>query len=110
MPMPQLNTRSISASATLPCSWSQAKSGGAVQLPRSMRARELSGRTRGTFSTRPPPVMCARPLTGIALQELQHGFHVDARRLEQHLAQRAAVEASPTRSARRAPTILRISE
>jgi hypothetical protein len=37
-------------------------SGGMVQLPLSSTAVSFSPSTRGTFSTRPPPVMCTMPL------------------------------------------------
>ena len=62
-PIPPLKTRSISASATLPSRCSQGKTGGKSQLPRFTNTRRLAGNMRGTLSTMPPPVMCARPRT-----------------------------------------------
>ena len=61
MPIPRLNVRRISASATLPVSCIQRKRGGTGQVPRSISAAVPSGRMRGMLSVSPPPVMCARP-------------------------------------------------
>ncbi|MNY17267.1 hypothetical protein D3C86_1505730 [compost metagenome] len=74
MPMPQLNTRCISASATRPCSWSHWNSGGRVQASFWITAVTLSASTRGTFSVRPPPVMWAMPLTGSVSISESSGF------------------------------------
>src|SRR5207245_2609373 len=57
IPMPQLNTRCISASATLPSCCSQSKTAGRGQEALSMTARVFYGRMRGTLPTRPPPVI-----------------------------------------------------
>ena len=38
------------------------------------RARRVPGSTRGMFSTSPPPVMCAMPLTGSAAISASSGF------------------------------------
>ena len=64
MPMPQLNTRCISSSATLPCRCSQSKIVRRSHVERDRRACIPGGSMRGTFSRRPPPVMCAIPFTG----------------------------------------------
>mgnify|MGYP001824861751 CR=1 FL=1 len=58
-PMPMLKTRYISSAST---AWSRAmtsNTGGTGQAPMSKRAPTASGRTRGMFSSSPPPVMCA---------------------------------------------------
>ena len=59
MPMPQLNTRSISSAATPPVRASQANTGGSRQQAASSTATVPSGSTRGRLPGRPPPVMCA---------------------------------------------------
>src|SRR5690348_4537767 len=59
MPMPQLNVRAISARAMPAVCVSQAKTGGSVQVAASISAARPSGSTRGMFSTKPPPVICA---------------------------------------------------
>ena len=51
MPMPQLNTRSISSGLICPASYSHRNTGGACQLPASIRATTPSGRTRGRLSS-----------------------------------------------------------
>ena len=43
-----------------------------VAVPRA--AATPSGNTRGTFSSNPPPVMCASPFTGKALISARSGF------------------------------------
>ena len=58
MPMPQLNTRSISRGSMPPVRASQAKTGGTGQFVVTAAARP-SGSTRGRLPTRPPPVICA---------------------------------------------------
>ena len=63
MPMPQLNTRSISASTIPPRRCSQSKIGGRGQRDGSIRAWTPFGNTRGTLPGNPPPVMCATPLS-----------------------------------------------
>src|SRR5690606_19687611 len=57
MPTPQLKVRSVSASAILPCCCSHLKMAGRSHASRLMTAWVPSGRTRGRFSTIPPPVM-----------------------------------------------------
>ena len=47
------------------------QSGGIGQASRCITACNPSGITRGTFSTRPPPVMCARPCTGTSARSLR---------------------------------------
>src|SRR5487761_193437 len=59
IPMPQLKVRAISARAMPAVCASQVKTGGSVQVAASSSAARPSGRTRGIFSTKPPPVMCA---------------------------------------------------
>ena len=62
MPTPQLNVRAISSAAIRPPACRSEKMEGHCQRSASMIAWQVSGRTRGIFSRRPPPVMCARPL------------------------------------------------
>ena len=62
MPMPQLNVRSISASAMPPAFASQLKTGGTGICARSSAMPRFFGKTRGRFSGKPPPVMCASAL------------------------------------------------
>ena len=59
------------------------------------RAARRSGSRRSSFSrsrlSSPSPVMCARPCTShVRAQQVQRGAHVDLRRLEQLLGERAA--------------------
>ena len=50
----------------------------------SRRAATPSGSMRGACSrARPPPVMCAMPLTSTLAHQREHRLHVDARRREQ---------------------------
>src|SRR5690606_22716874 len=63
MPMPQLKVRRSSASAMRPASRSQAKTGGSGHAERSIVAPQPSGRMRGRFSGRPPPVTWASART-----------------------------------------------
>src|SRR5712691_5798987 len=74
MPMPQLNTRCISASATLPSRCSHSKTAGRGQEAFPMTALVSSGRMRGILPIRPPPVMWARPLTGSESRSLRTGL------------------------------------
>ena len=74
MPMPQLKTRNISLSATLPCCLSHWKSGGRGHCLRSMRAVSPSDSMRGTLPVNPPPVMWARPLTFTRFISFSIGF------------------------------------
>jgi hypothetical protein len=39
-----------------------------------MRAQTFAGSTRGMFSVRPPPVMCAMPFTAILPSTSSTGF------------------------------------
>src|SRR5690349_5935691 len=63
MPMPQLNVRYISGADTLPAAASQSNTGSRAQLRRCSSTSRPSGITRGMVAVRPPPVMCAKPLT-----------------------------------------------
>ena len=63
MPTPQLNVRSISGSAMPPVAASQRNSGVTGTRARSTRTPSPSGSTRGMFSVKPPPVMCASAFT-----------------------------------------------
>ena len=63
MPMPQLNTRSISSGATCPACASQGNTGGIVQALPSSTAVTPAGSTRGRLPGRPPPVMWAAPFS-----------------------------------------------
>ena len=87
--MPQLNTRCISASATLPARCSQSKIGGtrpgAAVDPRAESIGEHPMRVLDE-----PAARDVRHALDVELaQERQHGLHVDARRLEQRVAERA---------------------
>src|SRR6185369_12500727 len=62
MPIPMLKVRYISSRSTLPASARRPKSAGRSHLEMPMVARHPGGSTRGTFSSRPPPVMWAMPL------------------------------------------------
>ncbi len=87
--MPQLNTRNISAAATLPCRCSQSKIGG--------RGHDCAvDARRKPFGEHPVRVLAqaaagdVRHSLDLALgQECQHRLDIDARRLEQRLAERA---------------------
>ena len=74
MPMPLLKVRFISKSLMAAVACSQAKSSLCGQLPWRSSAAMPSGRTRGMFSNRPPPVMCARALIGCAASAASTGF------------------------------------
>ena len=58
-----LKVRYMSASGTSPRSRRKSKIGGTSQRSGSMIAAQPSGRMRGTFSVRPPPVIWAIPFT-----------------------------------------------
>lgn len=62
IPIPQLNVLAISAGATPPSAMSQRKTGEKVKEPASIQHPVPLGKTRGTFSVNPPPVMWERPL------------------------------------------------
>mmetsp|Transcript_18950 Transcript_18950/g.64046 ORF Transcript_18950/g.64046 Transcript_18950/m.64046 type:complete len:206 (+) Transcript_18950:166-783(+) len=63
IPIPQLNVRSTSESGRSPQLWrSHWKSGGS--LKGRIVAAKCFGSTRGRFSERPPPVICAAPSSG----------------------------------------------
>ena len=63
MPMPQLNVRSISVSTMPPVAASQRNTGSTGTRASSIRTLRPFGSTRGMFSVKPPPVMCASALT-----------------------------------------------
>ena len=63
MPMPQLKVRVISSAWMSPVLASQVKTSGGVQDVASISAQRDAGRTRGIFSTSPPPVIWANALT-----------------------------------------------
>ena len=73
-PIPQLNVRSISISATLPACCSAGNTSGHCQASRSMSAASGRRNMRGTFSTRPPPVMWAIPRTSPAANAAATAF------------------------------------
>ena len=105
MPMPQLKTRCISASATRPCCCSQCEDRRA-RPARCVEARlDAPGRMRGMFSTRPPPVMWAMPLTCTRASEREQRLHVDAGR--RHAAHRRASSCLRCSGARRSARALR---
>ena len=87
MPMPQLKVRAISPGSILPCAWRKAISRGCGQASASIRAWRPSGRTRGIFSSRPPPVICASAADLAGADQRQQRLHIDAGRLEQRLDQ-----------------------
>ena len=105
MPIPQLKMRRISSSSTLPSDCIQSNSSGRVQLSRLICADRPSGRTRGTFSVRPPPVMwaSARAFSGIddfpqvrfvnrgGLQQRLQPVRIFRRRVQQAVDEREAV-------------------
>jgi hypothetical protein len=74
MPMPQLNTRHISSSATAPVFCSHWNACGRGQAFLRITARVPRGSTRGTLPVTPPPVMCARPFTGTLSRSFSTGF------------------------------------
>ena len=87
MPMPQLKVRASSAGSIAPPAWRKANRRGRGQLSASTTACAPSGSTRGIFSSRPPPVMWASaPILPFADQR-QQALHIDARRLEQDVAE-----------------------
>jgi thiol-disulfide isomerase/thioredoxin len=63
MPMPMLNTRSISSVAIPPRACTQGNTAGTCHEPRSSTTCTVSGTIRARFSTSPPPVMWAMPWT-----------------------------------------------
>ena len=90
MPIPMLRVRySSPGSRPVASSRTSANSGGDGQDASSIRASTPDGSTRGTFSTRPPPVMWARALTlPVGEDRLEHA-EVAAVRLEEGVAERA---------------------
>jgi hypothetical protein len=62
MPTPQLKVRTISSGATPPAAASQRNTGGTGQVMPSRTTPRPAGMTRGRFSRKPPPVMCAKAL------------------------------------------------
>ena len=60
----------------------------AASASASIRACTPSGSMRGTFSSRPPPVMCASALTRRPRGSASTGLHVDAGRRQQRVAER----------------------
>ena len=102
MPMPQLNTRCISSSATLPCALQPVEDRRprpARALDARLQARRAACAARSRRS--PPPVMCAMPLTGTSRISAQHAA---SRRCASARAARrracVAVERRSRRSAR----------
>ncbi len=80
MPIPQLKVRAISSGAMLPALLERAKTSGRRQRAVSTIARQPSGRTRGMFSSRPPPVMWAKPVDPCRLDQREKRTDVDSRR------------------------------
>lgn len=62
-PMPQLKVFNISVAPNPPVLANRANTGGKSHAPRSTVAPNPSGKNRGRFSVRPPPVICANPRT-----------------------------------------------
>ncbi len=89
MPMPQLKVRAISPGAMLPCRWRNAISPGCSHAPASITACAPSGSTRGIFSSKPPPVMCASASILPPRTTRQQRANVDPRRLHQRVEQAA---------------------
>ncbi|SUH14317.1 Uncharacterised protein [Salmonella enterica subsp. enterica] len=65
MPTPQLKVRYISCRLTLPAVCSQVKMAGHCQDDSLITAWVFSGRTRGIFSQKPPPVRWAIACTSM---------------------------------------------
>src|ERR1700733_1679098 len=65
MPMPQLNVRSISLAPILPVAASHLNTGSTETRSSSNETQKPGGKTRGIFSVKPPPVMCASALTAL---------------------------------------------
>ena len=79
-PIPRLNTRRSSSSAT--CRASQAKTGRPLpRVPVDLRAQARRGATRARFPRIPPPVTCAKRVR--ASRSAAHVLEVEPRRREQ---------------------------
>src|SRR5215469_549046 len=65
MPIPQLKVRSISCSAISPVAASHLNTGKTGTRSSATRTPSPGGSTRGIFSTKPPPVICASALTAL---------------------------------------------
>ena len=87
MPMPQLKVRAISSGSISPCACRNAISRGCGQASASTVACRPSGSTRGIFSSRPPPVMCASALDPRRRGPAAAALHIDARRRHQRVDQ-----------------------
>ena len=92
MPMPQLNTRCISSSATLPWRCSQSKIGGRVHAERARRACRPVGQHARHVLEQAAAGDVRHALDRQRVHQRQHRLHVDARRREQRVAERRAVE------------------
>ena len=75
-----------------PARASQSKRGSCCQRLRWITASSVSGNTRGMLSVSPPPVMCAKPCTGIAGGKGEHALDVDAVGFQEPVEQGASVE------------------
>ena len=73
IPMPQLKVRSISVAPAAQPLASQSKTGSGVHAEASIAASTALGSTRGRFSRRPPPVMCASAFTLCVRIAARHG-------------------------------------
>ena len=88
MPTPMLKVANISSSLTEPARCTSEKIAGSGQLPRRSRAPSPGGSARGTFSTNPPPVMCADGVEQSVAGEAEDRRCVDRARFEQLVDQR----------------------
>ena len=90
MPMPRLNTDSISASAISPARWTSAKISGSRQRDRAMCASASGGSTRLRLPGSPPPVMCANACTSTPARNAREHRRVDHARPQQLVGQRSS--------------------
>src|SRR6185436_18205528 len=74
MPIPQLKVRYISSCGILPARCSHSNTGGWLHVCALSRTSRPCGTTRGMFSVRPPPVMCAKLCTATDLASASSGL------------------------------------
>ena len=109
-PMPQLNTRCISASCDARrCAGANRRSGAWASARHRCARRGRGGNMRCVFSSQPAAGDVRHALDFEPLSRASTGFDVDPRRLEQHLARACAQPVTPgSGRARSAPLVSRM--